>query len=76
MDIPAMRVTLADGSYINYSNASPIYLKICGNLQSYSSGVSKTIHVGCCILCHVLPNSTSNMVLGIDWLYSSNPRID
>ena len=33
VDVPAMRVTLADGSYINYSIAVSLYLKLCGNLQ-------------------------------------------
>ena len=71
-----MRVTLADSSYVDYSTAVPLYLKLCGNLQSYSSGVSKMVHVGCCVLCHVLPNLTSDVVLGMDWLHAINPRID
>ena len=65
-----MRVTLADGSYV------PLYLKLCGNLQLSSSGVSRMVHIGCRVLCHVLPNLTSDVVLGMDWLHAINPWID
>ena len=41
VDIPAMTVTLADCSFIDCSNAFPLYLKLCGNIQSCSSGLSK-----------------------------------
>ena len=34
------------------------------------------VHVGCHVLCHVLPNLTSDVVLGMDWLYDINPWID
>ena len=36
----------------------------------------KLVHVGCHVLCHVLPNLTSDVVLGMDWLHVINPRID
>ena len=71
-----MRVTLADGSFIDCSTAVPLYLKLYGNLQLCSSGVSKMVHVGCHVLCHVLPNLTSDVVLGMDWLHAINPWID
>ena len=70
-----MRVTLADDSCIDCSTAVPLYLKLCGNLQSSSSGVSKTVYIGC-VLCYVLLNLTSDMVLCMDWLHAINPRID
>ena len=35
-----------------------------------------TVHEGCHVLCHVLPNLTSDMVLGMDWLHDINPWID
>ena len=73
VDVPAMRVTLTDGSYINCSTASPLYLKPCGNMKLCSSGVFQTVHVGCHVLYHVLLNLTSNVVLGMDWLYAINP---
>ena len=34
------------------------------------------VHVGGCVLYHVLPNLTSDVVLGMDWLYDINPQID
>ena len=71
-----MRITLADGSYIDSSTVVPLSLKLCANLQSCSSGVSKTVHVGCHVLCHVLPNLTSDVVLDMNWPYDINPRID
>ena len=71
-----MRVTLADGSFINYSTVVPLYLKLCGNLQSCSSGVSKMVHVGCHVFCHVLPNMTSDVVLSMDWLHTINSKIN
>ena len=61
-----MRVTLADGSFVNCSIAIPLYLKLYGNSQSYSSRVLKIVHVGCHVLCSVLPNLTSDVVLGMD----------
>ena len=76
MDIPAITVSLADASYIYYSTDIPFNLKLCGNLQYSPSIVSKTVHVVCSVLCHVLPNVTSDMVLGIYWLYAINPLID
>ena len=36
----------------------------------------KLVHVGCHVWCHVLPNLTSDMVLGMDWLHSINHWID
>ena len=33
MDVPAMRVILADVSFINCSNSFPVYLQLCRNLQ-------------------------------------------
>ena len=76
MDIPAIKVTLADGSVVDCSTAVPLYLKLCGNLQSCSSGVSKMVHVGCLVLYHILPNLTSDMILGMDWLHDINPWTD
>ena len=38
--------------------------------------MSKSIHVGCCVLCYILPNLTSDMVLGMDWLHMVNPLIE
>ena len=32
------------------------------------------VHVGCYVLCRVLPNLTTNMVLGMDWLHTINRR--
>ena len=71
-----MSVTQADGSYIDSFTAVPLYLSLCRNLQSYSSGVSETVHVGCCVLCHVLPHLTSDVVLSMDWLHAINPWIN
>ena len=34
------------------------------------------VHVGCHILCFVLPNLTSNVVLGMDLLHTVNPWIN
>ena len=76
MGIPAMSVILADGLFIDCSIAVSLYLKLYGDLHSCSSGVSKTIHVGCHVLCCVLPNLTSGVVLGMDWLHAINPWID
>ena len=75
MHIPAIRVTLADGSYVDCSTADPYYLKLYGSLQSFSSGVPKMIYVGC-VLCHVLPNVTSDVVLAMDWLHAISPWTD
>ena len=66
MNIPAMRVTLADGSYIDCFTAVPLYLKLCINLHNSPSAMLESVHIGCNILCHVLPNLTSNVVLGMD----------
>ena len=71
-----MRDTLADGSYIDFSTAVPLYFKLCGRFQLYSSGVSKMAHVGCCVLFCVLPNLTSDVVLGMDQLNAINPQIN
>ena len=38
--------------------------------------MSETVHVGCCVLCHVFRSLTSNVVLGMDWLHTFNPLID
>ena len=38
--------------------------------------MSITVHVGGCVLCHVLPNLTSDVVLGVDGLHAINPWID
>ena len=61
-----MRVTLFDGSFVDCSSAVPLYLKLCGSLQLCSPGVSKMVHVGCHVLCRILSNLTSDMVLGMD----------
>ena len=71
-----MRVTLADGSYIDCSIAGPLFVKLCGILQKSSSGVSDTVHVGCSVLYHALPDLTSDMVLCMDWLHTINPLIN
>ena len=76
VDIPAMRVTLADGLFVYCSTAFPLYLKLYGNLQSCSSRVSNMVHVGCHVLCRVLLDLTSDMVLGMDWLNTINRPID
>ena len=76
VDIPAIRATLADSSFIDYSTAVPLYLKLCGNLQLCSSRVSKMVQIGCHVLCSVFPNLTSDVVLGMDQLYVINPWID
>ena len=49
VDTPAMRVTLADNSYVNCSTALPLYLKLCGYLQQSLSGVSEPVNVGCSV---------------------------
>ena len=54
----------------------PLYPKLYGNLYENPSGVCETVHVGCCILCHILPTSISDVVLGMDWLHAINPWID
>ena len=66
MDIPAIKVTLDDGSFIDCSTAVTLYLKLYGNLQSCSSGASETVHVACHVLCCILPNLTSDVVLVMD----------
>ena len=71
-----MRVTLADGSYVDCSTAIPLYFILCGNLQLSSYGVSKMVHIGCRILCCILPNLTNDVVLGMDWLHAINIQID
>ena len=55
MDILAMRVTVADGPYVDCSTYISIYLKLFGNLQQSPSGVSETVHVGCSVLYCILP---------------------
>ena len=52
-----------------------LYLKLYGNLQLSPSGVSNTVHVGCSVLYHVLPNLTSDMAVSMDWLHAINPLI-
>ena len=76
MEVLAIRATLADSSYIDYFTAVPLYLKLCGDFQSCSSGVFKTVHIGCKVLYYVLPNLTSDVVLGKDRLHAINPRIE
>ena len=61
-----MRVTLADGSYIDWSTTFTLFLKLCGNLLSSLSGLCKIVDVVCHVLHHVLPNLISNMVLGME----------
>ena len=34
------------------------------------------VYAGCPVLCHVLPNLTSDVVLGMDWIHAINPQID
>ena len=53
MDVPAIRVTLADCSFADCTTANPFYLKLCRDLQLRSFGAFKIIHVGCCILYRV-----------------------
>ena len=72
VDIPAMRVALAKGSYNDCSTAVSLCLKLCGNLQNSPCGVSRTVHAGYHVLSHVLRNLTSGMVLGMDWLHAIN----
>ena len=67
-----MRVTLADGSFIDCSTAVPLYLKLCGTYTKIPLE-SKTVHVGCHVLYCVLPNLTSDVVLGMDWLHETQP---
>ena len=76
VDILTIRVTLANGSYIDYSTAFPLYIKLSRNLQLNSSRESKTVHVGCYVMCCALPNLTSDVVLHMDWLHAINPQID
>ena len=57
-----MRVTLAYSSFIDCSTVVPLYLKLYGDLQSRSSGVSTPVYMGCNVLCRVLPNFTSDVV--------------
>ena len=76
MDVLVIRVTLADGSFVDCSTIVPLYLKLCGNLQLYYFGVFTKVYVVCHVLCHVLPNLTSDVVLGMDWLHAINPQID
>ena len=33
------------------------------------------VHVGCHVFCYILPNLTSDVVLGIDWLHAIKPQI-
>ena len=70
-----MQVTLINDSFIDCSTAVPLYLKLRGNLQLWPSEVSKMVNIGCCVLCNVLPNLTSDEVLGMDWLHAINPWI-
>ena len=76
MDAPALRVTLADGSFFYCSIAVSLYLKPYGNLQSCSSRIPEMVHVSCHVLYYVLPNLTSDVVLGMDWPHAINPWID
>ena len=70
-----MRVTLADDSYIDYSTSVTFYLKLCGNLQQSPSTVYETAQVGCSVLCCILLNIISDMVLGMDLPHAINPLI-
>ena len=38
--------------------------------------MSEIVHIGCSILCCILPNLTNDVVLGMDWLHAINPLID
>ena len=38
--------------------------------------MSEIVHVGCYVLCYILPQLTSSVVLGMDWLHAINPLID
>ena len=38
--------------------------------------MSETIYIACSVLCCILPNLTSDVLLGMDWLYVLNPLID
>ena len=61
-----MRVTLSDGLFVDCSTAVTLYLKLCGNLQLCTYGVSKIVHIGCHVLRCVLQNLTSDVVLVLD----------
>ena len=71
-----MRVTLADGLFVDCCTAVPLNLKLYGDLQSCSSGVFKMVHVGFYVLYYALPIPTSDMLLSMDWLHAINPWID
>ena len=71
-----MSVILADSLFIDCSIVVPFYLNLCGNSQSCSSGVFEMVHVDCHVLCCILTNLTSDVVLGMDWRYIINPWID
>ena len=71
-----MRVTLVDGLFFDYSTAIPLYLKLYRDLPLCSSRVFVTVYVSCCVLCHILPNLTIDVILGMDWLCDINPQID
>ena len=63
-----MRITLADSPNIGFSTAVSFHSKLCGNSKSSPSGVSEPID--CHVLYHVLPNLTSDVVLGMDRLHA------
>ena len=71
-----MRITLADGSFVDCSTAIPLYINLYGYLQSCSSGVPETLYVVCYVLYYILPHLTSDVVLSMDWLHTINPWID
>ena len=76
VDVLAIRVTLADDSYVDCSTSIPFYLKLSGNLQKSPFGLSETVNVACSALYCVLLNLTSDVVLGMNWLHTINHMIN
>ena len=70
-----MRIDLSGGSFPNCSTVILLSLKLYYYLLAGPPGVSETVHVGFYVLCYILPNLTSDLVLGIDWL-AINSLID
>ena len=60
---PGLAVTLADGSEIKTNSVCKLQVHFAPTLMHE-------------IVCHVVPNLTSALVLGIDWLTAHQPVID
>ena len=60
-------VTLGDGSQVLASQTCLVPLVVC-------SGYFQALH--CVVECHVLPQLSHDIVLGVDWLQATNPVID